>query len=364
MASRSERLGRAALEQYSTVPLFNTKAVVRQTGVPAPTLRAWERRYGILSPHRGENDYRLYSERDIAIVRWLREEVESGLTISQAIALLRSLSPPSAPPESQTTARATSPLPPTEPASASSPAMAAGLAHEPAAALNARHLLATLGDELLTRFSQLDEPATQHILRRAFACFPVEQVITDLIEPVLRRIGECWASGQISITIEHFATAVLRAQLEALYRAERVPTAGPVVLVGCAPGEYHELGALVLALFLRRHHPTLRTLYLGQNVEPTHLIETIQTHHPAAVCLSAALPERQSSLVDLAQRLLLLPAVQRPTLVCGGQGLDSELLPKEAATLALKQSALEALPIIAQVCLHGHNGNGKIPRND
>src|SRR5579885_342258 len=93
MASRSERLGRAAREQYSTVPLFNTKAVVRQTGVPAPTLRAWERRYGILSPHRGENDYRLYSERDIAIVRWLRERVESGMTISQAIALLRSLEP-------------------------------------------------------------------------------------------------------------------------------------------------------------------------------------------------------------------------------------------------------------------------------
>src|SRR5215470_3627885 len=85
MAKQSERLGQVTLERYSTTPLFNTKAVVRQTGIPAPTLRAWERRYGILSPQRGPNDYRLYSERDIAIIRWLREQVENGLSISQAI---------------------------------------------------------------------------------------------------------------------------------------------------------------------------------------------------------------------------------------------------------------------------------------
>src|SRR5262252_6287899 len=82
-----------SLDAFSDMPLFNTKAVVHQTGVPAPTLRAWERRYGILSPRRGENDYRLYSERDIMMVLWLRERVESGMTISQAIALLRSLEP-------------------------------------------------------------------------------------------------------------------------------------------------------------------------------------------------------------------------------------------------------------------------------
>ncbi|MFI5275142.1 MAG: MerR family transcriptional regulator, partial [Ktedonobacterales bacterium] len=65
-----------ALDTYSDVPLYNTKAVVHQTGVPAPTLRAWERRYCILSPERGGNDYRLYSERDIVTVIWLRERVQ------------------------------------------------------------------------------------------------------------------------------------------------------------------------------------------------------------------------------------------------------------------------------------------------
>src|SRR5215467_657432 len=93
MVAREPRVQPPVLDAYSDLPLFNTKAVVHQTGVPAPTLRAWERRYSILSPRRGENDYRLYSERDMMMVTWLRERVESGMTISQAIALLRSLEP-------------------------------------------------------------------------------------------------------------------------------------------------------------------------------------------------------------------------------------------------------------------------------
>src|SRR5690242_20039618 len=93
MIGREPRVQPPLLDAYSDMPLFNTKAVVHQTGVPAPTLRAWERRYGILAPRRGENDYRLYSERDMMMVSWLRERVETGMTISQAIALLRSLEP-------------------------------------------------------------------------------------------------------------------------------------------------------------------------------------------------------------------------------------------------------------------------------
>jgi DNA-binding transcriptional MerR regulator len=75
------------LEHYADVPLFNTKAVAQQTGIAAPTLRAWESRYMILSPERAQNDYRLYSERDIAIIRWLKEHIDAGMSISQATPL-------------------------------------------------------------------------------------------------------------------------------------------------------------------------------------------------------------------------------------------------------------------------------------
>src|SRR5690349_4447837 len=79
------------LEQYSDQPVFNTKAVVQQTGVPAPTLRAWERRYSLLRPERANNTYRLYSERDIALIHWLKECIDGGMSISHAVALFRHL---------------------------------------------------------------------------------------------------------------------------------------------------------------------------------------------------------------------------------------------------------------------------------
>src|SRR5450432_103858 len=80
------------LELFSDTPVFNTKAVVQQTGIAAPTLRAWERRYDLLSPERGNNDYRLYSERDLAVIRWLKARIDSGISISQAISLFHHMS--------------------------------------------------------------------------------------------------------------------------------------------------------------------------------------------------------------------------------------------------------------------------------
>ena len=69
-------------------PIYNIKAVVEATGLPAATLRAWERRYGALSPGRTDSGYRLYSARDIAVLRWLKARVDEGMNISQALQLL------------------------------------------------------------------------------------------------------------------------------------------------------------------------------------------------------------------------------------------------------------------------------------
>ena len=72
----------------SEAPAFNLKAVVRETGLKPDTIRAWERRYGVLSPGRSNGGYRLYSERDIATLRWLKNQVDAGVSISRAVALL------------------------------------------------------------------------------------------------------------------------------------------------------------------------------------------------------------------------------------------------------------------------------------
>ena len=328
MLARESRVQPPALDSYSDMPLYNTKAVVRQTGVPAPTLRAWERRYGILAPRRGENDYRLYSERDMAIVTWLRERVESGLTISQAIALLRSLDPgrkrrrgrtltgpiTHESPESAYTldigATPTAPAPPTPRAAAVAPV-----------AQPLRFSLNDLSETLLNHFINLDEVPASGVIAQAFAIYPVEDVCLYLFVPALARIGQLWRDGEVTVTVEHFASAIVRGQLETLFRSTPASQASPLVLVGCAPGELHELGALTLALFLRR--AGLRVVYLGQSVELESLISAAESARPACVLLSAAMRPQAEALVEIGRRLDALDA-GKPAFFFGGQAFISE----------------------------------------
>lgn len=72
-------------------PKYTIKAVAAQTGIRPVTLRAWERRHEVLTPHRSDNRYRLYSDRDVAILRWLKKRIDEGVSISNAISELRSM---------------------------------------------------------------------------------------------------------------------------------------------------------------------------------------------------------------------------------------------------------------------------------
>ena len=79
------------IADLSNDPKFSIKTVSVRTGIRPVTLRAWERRYDLLEPHRAENHYRLYSERDIAILRWIKARQDEGIAISVAVAELHRL---------------------------------------------------------------------------------------------------------------------------------------------------------------------------------------------------------------------------------------------------------------------------------
>src|SRR5512138_3804448 len=70
---------------YSTTPAFNLKVVLKETGLAADTLRAWERRYGLPVPRRTAGGHRLYSQRDIETIKWLMKRQAEGLSISRAV---------------------------------------------------------------------------------------------------------------------------------------------------------------------------------------------------------------------------------------------------------------------------------------
>ena len=88
-----------------TVPEFTMQAVSTETGIPANTLRSWERRYGFPNPSRDDSGRRIYAERDIVALSWLRSQTGRGQGVSEAIAMLRGIldatnrspAPPAAP---------------------------------------------------------------------------------------------------------------------------------------------------------------------------------------------------------------------------------------------------------------------------
>src|SRR5262249_54361265 len=142
---------------------------------------------------------------------------------------------------------------------------------------------------LLRYLVAFDEVAANRTIGHALAVHRVEDVCLSLFTPTLYSMGDMWASGELSSAVEHFASNIIRAQLESLMRSAAADDGGPLLLVGCAPGELHELGALTLALFLRRSG--LHVVYLGQNVEADGLIAAVAAARPAAVLLSASQPE-------------------------------------------------------------------------
>jgi methanogenic corrinoid protein MtbC1 len=290
-------------------PLFNTAAVARRTGVPAPTFRAWERRYGFPRPRREPNGRRLYSEQDVEAIRWLQEQGASGMAMHRAVALLRHRQEP--------TPRV---LPAAEPGA-----------------------FGALQRALLDAFLALDADRAEAIMAEGFALFPVEDVCARLLAPALVEVGERWHAGELTVAEEHFATALVRSRLATLLAAF-MPRQGPLAMAACAPGEGHEIGLLMVSLFLAR--AGCRVRYLGPDVPIEDLGRTVVRVRPQLVILSAQGPGTVPALAEALAWLNDLPA-PRPVLAFGGQAFVGH--PERAAGIPGTYLGDDAAQAVAMV---------------
>jgi len=273
-----------------TRPVYNIKAVAEATGLPAATLRAWERRYGALAPSRTEGGYRLYSERDIALLIWLKERIDQGMTISQALALWQYQ-------ESQ--------------------------AHEPASTVTARTEnrvdLSDIRQSLTTALVDFDEGKADEILAEAFAVHGFETVSERIIVPVMTQIGERWHRGKVSAAAEHYASNYFRRKIEALISASARRQDGPLVVLGCAPDDWHELGLLLIYLFLLRRG--YNVLYLGQNVPVEQFVDEMRRLSPDLVMISATVEESVPGVIAMAEAIAAMDG-PKPAFGFGGSAFN------------------------------------------
>jgi MerR family transcriptional regulator, light-induced transcriptional regulator len=288
------------MSSFDHTPVYTIKTVVQVTGITPATLRAWERRYGILSPERSEGGYRLYSEHDIATLLWLKSQVDASVSISRAVAILQ-------------LRRQGGEHPELEMSLGGLPNQAGSVTSDTARSAEA------IAENLLSALLTYHEAAAAAVLSEAFALYPVETVAEEIVKPVLVEIGERWHRGEATITQEHFATAFLRRQVASLFQAYDQPGPGPLAIVGSAPSEWHDVGALLVAVTLRRHG--WRVLFLGQNVPVDHLVREISHLRPDLVCMSATSRESALALIPLAEAMSGAEG-QHSRLVVGGRAFN------------------------------------------
>ena len=279
-------------------PKFTIKAVASQTGIRPVTLRAWERRHDVLNPYRADNHYRLYSERDVAILRWLKHRIDQGISISNAVNELHSMTSNDSWPEA---------LPDVP------------FQKEGAVSIPPEKYVQQLYQALIHH----DENRSSELLRQIHASLDLMTICMEVLVPTLRLIGEAWYRGEIRVTTEHFASAYLRGKLLSLYQAYPSRRNAPSILIGCAPLEQHELGSLMLAVLLRSEG--YRVEYLGPDIPIEDLVDYASYNVPTMIILSASL---EDAAFEMRKVQSLLEKQVKPTPIFGYGGRAFDLHPK------------------------------------
>lgn len=255
---------------------YTVNEVEERTGVAAATLRQWERRYGFPQPERSGSGYRLYADDDLQHIAAMKRHIDDGVPASRAAEMVRA-----------TLSVKPGPRP-----------------------------IADMQNEVLQALMELDEERVERILGEAHALHPFEAVVLGLYRDVMIELGERWHAGEISTTAEHFASSYLQGRLRQLMTVVGQNRQGPPVLVACAPLDQHELGAMMLALMLRRDGYAV--YYIGANTPVADLVDLARTLHPVAIMISAASPESIPLLSE--QKAHLVGAA--PIVAFGGHAFD------------------------------------------
>ncbi len=262
--------------QISEEPLYNIGVVTRMTGISMATLRAWERRYNFPESRRTTGGHRLYSEKDVMQLRWVKDRIDEGMQTAQAIHALHV----------QEDKGLVTPAPVTPPARTLN-----NQDQQPALSVLRQQLFEALASRQLDRADQ--------VLGEGLAIVSPEELILNVISPTLSEIGDAWQEKKLSVATEHLATNYLRQRLLMwMISGPPAQTRIPITLA-CAPGELHEGSLLILgALLRRRRYPVA---YLGQSVPLPDLATFIHELMPPLVVITAMTEESAAELSNWPQ---------------------------------------------------------------
>lgn len=278
----------------SEEPLYNIGVVARMTGVSMPTLRAWERRYSFPESERTAGGHRLYSEKDVLRLRWVKARIDEGLQTSQAIQALH---------HQEEVGRM---VPMEQPQSWQKERQPGSSTH-----------LGSYQQRLMETLLRRDVDNADRLLGEALPLSSPEDLILDVIGPTFAQIGQAWENGHISIATEHLSTNYLRQRLLMWMMSGPPPRATKPIVLACGPNEWHEGGLLALGALLRRSRWPVA--YLGQSLPLQDLASFVRDLKPNLAIVVAMTEVSASELVEWPQYLPEVAQTGKPVLGYGGR---------------------------------------------
>ncbi len=245
--------------------------VAKLTGLSKDVIRVWERRFGLLKPTRGANRYRNYSDEDVMLLRYLKEQLDAGASIGELAKVGRE--------ELLTHARV----------------------HAPRVAV-VENMFGRLLRELVSTLNPLDRVTFEKRLNGAVAVVPFDEALHGILLPLQEQVGQLWHDGQVSIAVEHYVTSQIQQKIFSAMNQLPVAEFGATVIVACPPGEEHDIAALAVAYHCRVRG--CRVYYLGANVPIAELTKLCSEVKPDIAILSIPMVRSEAKASELVQALV------------------------------------------------------------
>jgi len=275
---------------------YPIRVVSQITGLSVFVIRAWEKRYDVVTPSRTDTNRRLYSEEDIEKLKLLNEAVHSGHNISGIAGLsvneLKTIQ------GNKSNIITTSKIEPKE------------------YTLEDTRLFF---DECINAIKVYDAKTLETILLKASAKLSQPQLIEDLIIPLVYTIGDLWHDGNIRIANEHLASSVIRSFLTNLLEQHIPSDKAPIIISATPRGQDHELGALIVGVTAASIG--WKVIYLGPNLPEEEIVAVSDSLGAKVVALSIVYPSDDPQLrKDLLNLKKMLP--ENVSLIVGGRAAN------------------------------------------
>ncbi|QPJ65708.1 MAG: MerR family transcriptional regulator [Candidatus Nitrohelix vancouverensis] len=263
--------------------------VARLTGLTKHVIRSWERRFDLLKPERGDNRYRMYSQTDVDLLLYIKDEIDKGFAIGELASLGRERL------LEQMIAKKSRPD---------------RLADKP---------LDRIHDMLIASLVPFDKAKFIQIFNESVALLSFNEVFYKIFLPLQRKVGDLWHEETIGVAQEHFVSNLIRQKFLSVLNHLPVSNYGPKVVVSCLPDDNHEIGAWMAAYQCAING--CQVYYLGANMPVKELGAFCTLIHPNLVLLACTgiTTEAEAKLLAEKYERLVLPVCP---VWAGGRSMD------------------------------------------